>query len=44
MQHTLSKASGDEVLDGFAAEVRFFKIFIYLTVLHLSCSMWDLVP
>ena len=41
---TLSKASGDEVLDGFAAEVRFFKIFIYLTVLHLSCSMWDLVP
>ena len=44
MQHTLSKASGDEVLDGFAAEVRFFKIFIYLTVLHLSCIMWDLVP
>ena len=22
----------------------FFLIFIYLTVLGLSCSMWDLVP
>ena len=46
-QHTSSKASGDEVLDGFAAEVRFFfniYLFIWLfCVLVEACGIFNLL-
>ena len=44
IEHFSVKAVFVNLIASYQSLVFFFKIFLYLTVLDLSCGMWDLIP